>query len=257
MNSEIEIFKNDEFKDIRTMMIDDEPWFVGKDIAENLGYANTRKAIIDHVDEEDKNTVTIRDGIQGNPNQTIINESGLYSLVLSSKLASAKRFKRWVTSEVLPTIRRHGMYAKDELLDNPDILISALEELKKERAEKAILKQQNMELQAKASYYDIILNCKDAVAVSVIAKDYGMSAKKLNKLLHELKVQYKQGNIWLLYQKYAEKGYTCTKTHAYLGSNGEMDSSVHTYWTQKGRLFIYDLLKSKGYVPLIEKSEVA
>ncbi|MDO5018744.1 MAG: phage antirepressor [Lagierella massiliensis] len=254
----IEIFKNEEFKEIRTIVIDGEPWFVGKDIAENLGYSNTRKAIIDHVEVEDKKDgVTIRDSIGREQTPTFINESGLYSLILSSKLPQAKKFKKWVTGEVLPSIRKHGMYATDELLDNPDLFILVLEELKRERQEKLILKQQNLEMRPKASYYDIVLSCKEAVAITVIAKDYGWSARKMNKKLHELGVQFKQGKIWLLYQDYAEEGYTCTKTHAYPIGKGEMGSRVHTYWTQKGRLFIYDLLKSEGYVPLIEMKEVA
>lgn len=253
----IEIFKNEEFKEIRTMVLKGEPWFVGKDIAENLGYSNTRKAIIDHVDSEDKNTVTIRDGIQGNPNLVVINESGLYSLILSSKLPQAKKFKRWVTSDVLPSIRKHGMYATDELLDNPDLFILILEELKRERQEKLVLKQQYLEMKPKASYYDIVLSCKEAVAITVIAKDYGWSARKMNKKLHELGVQFKQGKIWLLYQEYAEEGYTCTKTYPFNKSNGEVGTKIHTYWTQKGRLFIYNLLKSDGFVPLIEMKEVA
>lgn len=260
----IEIFKSDEFNEIRTMVIDGEPWFVGKDIAENLGYSNTSKAVIVHVDEEDKQflMIDIADSQNGNvpkgqSKTTLINESGLYSLILSSKLPQAKKFKRWVTSEVLPSIRKHGMYATNELLDNPDLFISVLEELKREREEKLILKQQNLEMKPKASYYDIVLSCKEAVAISVIAKDYGWSARRMNKKLHELGVQFKQGKIWLLYQDYAEEGYTCTKTHAYPKGNGEMGSRVHTYWTQKGRLFIYDLLKAEGYVPLIELKEVA
>ena len=102
--SELKVFQNEEFGAVRTMTINWEPYFVGKDVADILGYSNSRKALIDHVDEEDKNTVTIRDGIPGNPNQVVINESGLYSLILSSKLPTAKRFKRWVTSEVLPSI---------------------------------------------------------------------------------------------------------------------------------------------------------
>lgn len=188
----IEIFRNNEFKDIRTMVINGEPWFVGKDIAENLGYTNTRKAIIDHVDTEDKRDgVTIRDSIGRKQTPTCINESGLYSLILSSKLPQAKNFKRWVTSEVLPSIRRHGMYATDELLDNPDLFILVLEELKRERQEKLILKQQNLEMKPKVSYYDIVLSCKEAVAITVIAKDYGWSARKMNKKLHELGVQFK------------------------------------------------------------------
>lgn len=108
---ELQIFNNPEFGEIRTTVIDGEPWFVGKDVATALGYSNTRDALSKHVDDEDKNTVAFRDGIQGNPNQTVINESGLYSLVLSSKLPTAKKFKRWVTSEVLPTIRKTGSYS--------------------------------------------------------------------------------------------------------------------------------------------------
>lgn len=107
---ELQIFNNPEFGEVRTTVIDGEPWFVGADVATALGYTNSRKALGDHVDDEDKNTVTIRDGIQGNPNKTIINESGLYSLVLSSKLPTAKKFKRWVTAEVLPAIRKTGSY---------------------------------------------------------------------------------------------------------------------------------------------------
>ena len=110
MKDEIQLW-NYEGSKVRTITIDSEPWFVGKDIAEALGYINPRKAIKDHVDDEDKNTVTIRDGIQGNPNVIVINESGMYSLILSSKLPTAKRFKRWVTSEALPAIRRTGAYA--------------------------------------------------------------------------------------------------------------------------------------------------
>lgn len=110
-SKELQIFNNPEFGEVRTTVIDGEPWFVGADVATALGYTNSRKALGDHVDDEDKNTVTIRDGIQGNPNKTIINESGLYSLVLSSKLPTAKKFKRWVTSEVLPTIRKTGGYS--------------------------------------------------------------------------------------------------------------------------------------------------
>lgn len=116
---DIQIFNNPEFGQVRTVNVDGEPWFVGKDVATALGYTNSRKAIGDHVDEEDKNTVTIRDGIQGNPNQTIINESGLYGLVLSSKLPTAKKFKHWVTSEVLPTIRKTGSYSIPKVTPNP------------------------------------------------------------------------------------------------------------------------------------------
>ena len=166
-----------------------------------------------------------------------------------------------MTSEVLPTIRKHGVYAVDEVLENPDMLISALQALKeeKEKAKRltetlAVQEQQIAELQPKASYYDVVLNCKDLVSVTEIAKDYGKSAKWLNEKLHELGIQFKQGGkIWLLYQKYAEKGYTSTKTQTYNGNDGEIHTKVHTYWTQKGRLFIYDKLKAENILPVMEK----
>lgn len=265
MNNEIQIFENAEFGSIRTVEINNEPYFVGKDVAEVLGYERPTKAITDRVDEEDRDAVPIQDSIGRMQKTPIINESGLYSLILSSKLPKAKQFKRWVTSEILPSIRKHGMYATDELLANPDIAIAAFTAIKEERekakmleSEIAVQKQQIAELKPKASYYDVVLNCKDLMSISEIAKDYGKSARWLNNLLHELKIQYKQGNkIWLLYQKHANKGYTNTKTQTYNGYDGEVHTKVHTYWTQKGRLFIYDLLKSKGILPLIELDKTA
>jgi anti-repressor protein len=257
--SELQIFKNVEFGSIRTLQINGEPYFLGKDVAEILGYTNPSKALSDHVDEEDKLNNESLSSL-GQRGGWLINESGLYSLILSSKLPTARRFKRWVTSEVLPTIRRHGVYAVDEVLANPDMLIEALLQLKAEREINQALKetvavqnQQIVEMKPKASYYDVVLNCKDLVAISVIAKDYGWSANRMNQYLHQKGVQYKQGNkIWLLYQKYAEMGYTNTKTHSYPGNDGTMHTAVHTYWTQQGRLFIYELLKSDGILPTME-----
>lgn len=240
---------------VRIVTVDNEVYFVGKDVADILGYQNGSRDINRHVDEEDRQNY--QNGTFGNRGVTIINESGLYSLILSSKLPQAKDFKRWVTSEVLPTIRKHGMYAVDDLLDNPDMAIAAFQRLKEERllrlqAQEEVAQKNQMiqELQPKATYYDLILQSESLVAISVIAKDYGMSAKKLNNLLHELKVQFKQGSTWLLYQKYADKGYTQSKTHTIDAERSRM----HTYWTQKGRLFIYDLLKNKkGILPKIEQ----
>lgn len=260
--SELQIFKNAEFGSVRTLTINDEPYFVGKDVAEILGYTNPSKALADHVDEDDKLNNESLSSL-GQRGGWIINESGLYSLILSSKLPNAKKFKRWVTSEVLPSIRRHGIYAIDEVLNNPDMLIAALTELKAEREKTKLLtetvavqKQQISEMKPKASYYDVVLNCKDLVAISVIAKDYGWSANRMNQYLHKKGVQYKQGNkIWLLYQKYSELGYTSTKTNSYSGSDGTVHTKPHTYWTQKGRLFIYELLKSDGILPNIEREK--
>ena len=257
-------YENSEFGPVRTFTIDGTPYFVGKDIAEILGYSNTKDAISVHVDEEDKRVFQWSENSTFEiPNRglTVSNDSGLYSLVLSSKLPNAKKFKRWITNEVLPAIRKHGMYAMDELLENPDMLIAALTELKAEREHRVMLErtvavqsQQIIEMKPKASYYDVVLNCKDLVAISTIAKDYGWSANRMNRYLYEKGVQFKQGNkIWLLYQKYAEKGYTSTKTHSYLGNDGATHSRIHTYWTQQGRLFIYGLLKENGILPVIER----
>ena len=125
-------------------------------------------------------------------------------------------------------------------------------QLDKLKSTVAVQTQQIAEMQPKASYYDMILNCKDAVSITIIAKDYGKSAKWLNEKLHELGIQFKQSEIWLLYQKHAEQGYTVTKTHDYLGNDGQNHAKVHTYWTQKGRIFIYNLLKDICVLPLIE-----
>lgn len=259
--NEMKVFSNDEFGSVRAVTIGGEPYFVGKDVADILGYSNTRDALSRHVDDEDKNTVVIHDGIPGNPNQVVINESGLYSLILSSKLPSAKRFKHWVTSEVLPSIRRHGLYAIDDIIANPDLGIAALKALKAEREKNlelttqvAVQAQQLAEYRPKASYYDVILACPDAISVTTLAKDYGWSAQMLNRFLHEQKVQYRQkSGIWVLYQKYAELGFTCTRTHTFIGNDGAQHAKVNTYWTQKGRLFIYDLMKQNGHLPNMEK----
>ena len=129
------------------------------------------------------------------------------------------------------------------------------EEIEALQIENKIKDQQILELQPKASYYDLILQCKDLLSVTVIAKDYGMSAMKFNELLHELGVQFKQSGVWFVYQKYADRGYTQTKTQNYNKPNGTQGAKPHTYWTQKGRLFLYDFLKNNGYLPLIEKGE--
>ena len=259
---EMKMHEISEFGCVRTFTLDAVPYFSGKDVAEALGYTNPQKALRDHVDSEDK---TVNESFTVNGTMGIlINESGLYSLVLSSKLPNAKKFKRWITNEVLPAIRKHGVYAVDELLENPDMLIAALNELKAEREHRVMLEhtvavqnQQITEMKPKASYYDVVLNCRDLVAISTIAKDYGWSANRMNRYLYEKGVQFKQGNkIWLLYQKYAEKGYTSTKTHSFPGNDGTIHTKIHTYWTQQGRLFIYGLLKENGILPIMEREVI-
>ena len=256
--SNIQVFNFDELE-VRTLIINEEPFFVGKDVAEALGYARPDNAIGRHVDKEDKLMHQISASGQTR-NMTIINESGLYSLILSSKLDSAKRFKRWVTSEVLPTIRKHGVYANEQTLEqmlaDPQTMIKTLEALQQERTGRLVAEQQVAELKPKADYYDQILRSKKLIAIGAIAKDYGMSAQAMNKLLHDLKVQYKQGGQWLLYQNHATKGYTSSETHRYVKSDGNEDFSLLTKWTQKGRIFLYELLKSKDILPMIERKEI-
>lgn len=274
MANDVQIFTNEEFGEIRTINIDDEPWFVGKDVAKALGYVDVAHSILDHVEEEDRTnskTQGQNDPEFGQRGTWLINESGLYSLIMSSKLESAKRFKRWVTSEVLPMIRKTGGYVNnDELFidtyfegadeQTKSILRLNLAQIRQLNEEKrklqqtvAVQTQQITEMEPKVTYYDIVLQCTDTIPISVIAKDYGKSAKWMNHYLYTKGIQYKQGDVWLLYQKYAEKGYTKTKTIVYDSFDTNNHAKIHTYWTQKGRLFIYDLMKSDGILPLIEQ----
>lgn len=256
---ELKIFDNEEFGQIRTIVDENnEPWFVGKDVAEILEYTNTPKAIRDHVDNEDKRTERIVHPSGGNQNTTIINESGLYSLIFSSKMDKAKEFKRWVTSEVLPSIRRDGGYiVANENDSDEEILARAMiiaeKKIEKLRFESKKKDQIIGELKPKADYVDKILQNKSLIKVSSIAKDYGMSAYQMNKLLHDLRIQYKQGEQWLLYANIQDKGYTSSETHVYEKKDGTTDVRLLTKWTQKGRIFLYEELKRNGYLPTIER----
>ncbi|WP_296972587.1 phage antirepressor KilAC domain-containing protein [Tepidanaerobacter sp. EBM-38] len=267
--NELRVFNHTEFGELSVLVVEGKEYFPATECATILGYANPRDAISRHCRREG---IVKHDGVSITTNQygtstkqivekTYITEGNLYRLIVRSNLPAAERFERWVFDEVLPSIRKYGMYATDVLIDemlgNPEYGIKLLTEYKeaKERAkqlelENAQHKQIIGELQPKASYYDLILQNKSLMPISKIAKDYGMSGRAMNKLLHELGVQYKMGNTWLLYQEYADMGYTQSKTHAIDAEK----SVMHTYWTQKGRLFLYDLLKNKkGLLPVIER----
>ena len=267
MSNNLQIFQNEEFGQIRTVTIDGEPWFVGKDVTENLGYQNGSRDINRHVDEDDRQKMMIFDGNQSKET-IVINESGLYSLVLSSKLPSAKKFKRWVTSEVIPTIRKHGAYMTPETikrtLSDPDFIIQLATQLKEEREKRKALeveveaKSVLIEaMQPKASYYDLILQCSGLLSTTEIAKDYGMSAMRFNEILHEHRIQFKQqkNGRWFLYSRFDGNGYTQSKTHNIARADGTQEARTHMYWTQKGRLFLYDFLKKEGILPKIEQEQ--
>lgn len=268
------IFNNEEFGQVRTLIINDEPCFVGKDVASALGYKKITEALQTNVDEMDSTLMGIIDSMGRNQQTKVINESVLYALIFGSKLPSAKRFKHWVTSEVLPSIRKTGSYT----LTNTDqkkanLLLSiynggqegvlASRELTKIEIDEATLplKQkieekdiQITEMKPKATYFDQVMQCKDLISITNIAKDYGWYGAKLNNFLHEQKVQFKKGKKWYLYQEYANKGYTGTKTMLISNTDtGEDHAKTHMYWTQKGRLFIYALMKKNGIVPIMER----
>ena len=200
--NELQIFKNPEFGEIRTVEVNNEPWFVGKDVASVLGYAKTRNAIATHVDDDDKKDAPIQGPLGGEQNMTIINESGLYSLILSSKLPTAKKFKHWVTSEVLPTIRKHGAYMTPETLQeailNPDMMIQLCQQLKAEQDKNAALKVVNSRLtvdnqimQPKADYFDELVERNLNTGIRETAKLLGIGQKEFVAFLQDKKYLYR------------------------------------------------------------------
>ena len=235
-----QIFKSKEFGQIRTCMMDGETYFVGKDVTDALGYGNSRDALKKHVDEEDKQASRFATGGQ-KYQMTIINESGLYSLILSSKLESAKRFKRWVTSEVLPAIRKNGRY---ELEQQNRVLESR----------NALLEEITVQQKPLTDYARTILSSTQTVTITQIAQDYGMSPVGMNQLLFKLHIQHKVGGQWILYIPYLNKGYVQSFSSYFVKENGEVQVKLHTRWTQQGRLFLYEELKKAGVLPLIESN---
>lgn len=231
---EMEVFKNAELGSVRVVMVNEEPYFVGKDVAEILGYSNASKALADHVDDDDKLNNESLSSL-GQRGGWIINESGLYSLILCSKLPSAKRFKKWITSEVLPLIHKHGLYATDQVIDNilnnPNFGIELLTRLKEERAARAEAERKNA----------ILMHVNKTYTVTEIAKELGLrSATQLNRILAEKKIQYQVNGTWVMYSRYSDQGYEEIKQEV-------LDSGrviYHRRITQMEREFILSLFQA-------------
>lgn len=228
---EMEIFKNDAFGEIRTVLKGGVVWFVGKDVADILDYKESHKAISRLVDNDDRTKHPVTDTLGRKQDTWLINEAGLYSLILSSKLEGARKFKRWVTSEVLPSIRKHGLYATDEtienILNNPDFGIKLLEKLKEERKARLEAEHTNK----------ILMHHKKLYTTTEIAKELNLSsAKKLNEMLSQDRIQFKQNGTWILYSSYSDLGYVHIKQEVL--DNGKI--IYHRKWTQEGRKFILE-----------------
>lgn len=261
--NELQVFNNSEFGQLRTVAINGEPWLVGKDVAAALGYSDTFGALKKHVDGEDKLVCQI-DSAGQKRDATVVNESGLYSLVLSSKLPTAKKFRRWVTSEVIPSIRKHGAYITpdtiDKMIATPEFGIKLLTALKDEQeknraleAENALQKQAIADFEPIKQYVDTILESKGTLATTQIAADYGMSAQQLNRVLKEEGIQWNVNGQWILRKKYMGMGLTSSKTIQFTHADGRPDTRVQTVWTQKGRLKIHEILTARGITAVMDR----
>ncbi|WP_076657471.1 phage antirepressor [Lactiplantibacillus plantarum] len=245
---EVTLF-NFEGNQVRTIEHEDIIWFAMIDIARVLGLSNPSVSI-KSLDSDERAKFNL--GRQGNTN--FVNEPGLYKLIGSSRKQQAKRFNRWVTHDVLPSIRKNGVYMTDQTAYDithdkdalGDLLLKAGSQLK----QKDLVIQ---ELKPKADYADSMLANKGLETISMIAKNYGYSTREFNKLLHGLGIQYKQGKTWLLYAKYQDEGYTHVEPYEYTNSDGIKQVRNTMKWTQAGQKFLYDFLKSKGIMPLVEQ----
>ncbi|AQZ48330.1 putative prophage antirepressor [Paenibacillus larvae subsp. larvae] len=248
-------------KEVRVIMKDGHPWWVAKDVCSVLDHSDVSMAV-KRLDEDEKLTQTLFVSGQ-NRNVWFVNEPGLYSLILTSRKPESKKFKRWVTHEVLPAIRQTGIYslsaAPSYMIDDPikraEQWIREYKEKQEAQTKALMLEQRVAEYEPKITYLDRILQSKGTVTITQIAKDYEMSGQALNQILHEERVQYKQNGQWLLYREHHDKGYTKSETIDIRRRNGDQDVTMNTRWTQKGRLFIHEILKRRGIVPVMDREK--
>lgn len=241
--TDLQIFNNDRFGQVRIIPVDGELMFVAKDVCDCLEITKHRDAI-SRLDSDERGSVKL-DTPGGKQDIAAINEYGLYSLVLSSRKPEAKDFKRWITHDVIPAIRKTGSYSMVIPQTLPEALRAYADEVESHNATKAIVAQQEQqiaEFKPVKDYVDKILSSKSCLAITQIAADYGMSAQELNKILHEAGLQRKVGDQWILYKQHMAKGFTKSETFTFCRSDGRLDSKITTKWTQKGRLEIHSIL---------------
>ncbi len=263
MENKIEVFTKAEFGELRTVNVGDKIMFVASDVAKALGYSRPADAITAHCKGSVKHRLPTNGGMQ---ELKIIPEGDVYRLITHSKLPAAEKFESWVFDEVLPSIRKHGAYMTEDTIKKaiaePDFIIKLATELKKEQEQNKQLtetcsQQQQVigELKPKADYVDKILKSDSLVTITQIAKDYGMSGQGMNKVLHDLHIIYSCNKQWLLYSQHQAKGYTFSETVDIPREDGTTKVVMNTKWTQKGRLFLYEILKKRNLLPLIERKE--
>lgn len=249
--NELQVFNNAMFGNVRIILQDNEPWFVAKDVCDCLEHTNPTMAL-QRLDDDERSKLNL--GRQGEAN--VVNEYGLYSLVLSSRKPEAKEFKRWITHEVLPSLRKYGTYSMDIPRTLPDALKAYANEIEAHNQTRAVLEEQKVLIAAQEQqisefkpirdYVDEILSSTSALTITQIAADYDITARALNKILEEEKIQRSVGGQWILYKNQMGKGYTKSETFTFTRSDGRLDSKITTKWTQKGRLMIHEIMKSRG-----------
>ncbi|VED60553.1 phage antirepressor [Staphylococcus simulans] len=248
---DLQVFQNSQFGDLEILTIDNKEYFPAIKVAEVLGYTNPRDAISRHTKKRGVVKHDVIDSLGRKQVKKFIDEGNLYRLISRSKLPQAEQFEEWIFDEVLPAIRKHGIYATDSVIEqtiqNPDYIITVLTEYKKEKEQNLLLQQEIGELKPKADYVDEILKSTGTLATTQIAADYGISAQKLNKLLHEARLQRKVNKQWVLYSEHMGKSYTESDTIPIVRSDGREDTVLQTRWTQKGRLKIHEIMTDFGY----------
>lgn len=266
MDNNIQIFNNEELGTIRIMGIPDAPLFCLGDVCKMLELKSWH--VKERLGDNIVSTEVISDSLGRQRVVNFITEDGLYDVILDSRKPEAKRFRKWVTSEVLPTIRKHGAYMTKDALERaiiePDFLIQLATTLKEEKAKRLEAEQQCEaqkqiigEMEKKVSYLDLLLSSTSTMTITQIAQDYGMSGQRMNKLLHGLRIQYKVGEQWILYAEYKDKCYVSSETIYFMTNEGIPCTTLNTKWTQKGRLFLYDILKKEGILPKMEWAKKA